>query len=310
MGRSLLLLACVFAVLALAAAQNTTRWRPVVLMHGLLASASAMSHAQGWIEDALPGIQVINVEIGNGRIDSLFIDMNTQVDLFNEAILNHTDILKDGFNMIGHSQGGMLTRAWIERYNYPPVYNYISWAGPFDGVFGVPDLNALCPDEACPWLLNLWNLVMDGPLTYEVQELLSFASYWKNPLNISDYLANNIFLADINNERPEKTQSYKDHITSLNHMQLEMSSTDLIVVPRESPWFEFYDIGQDTTITQWNETLAYTEDWLGLRTLFESGRLSHVSVPCGHQYIPRTQCESYFRIYNLPLLNNTITTSV
>lgn len=32
--------------------------RPVVLLHGLMASAEAMSHAQGWIEADFPGIYV------------------------------------------------------------------------------------------------------------------------------------------------------------------------------------------------------------------------------------------------------------
>ena len=54
-------------------------------MHGLLASAEAMSHAQKWIEADFPvnpplrdfqGIYTHNVEIGNGRDDSLTIDMN------------------------------------------------------------------------------------------------------------------------------------------------------------------------------------------------------------------------------------------
>jgi hypothetical protein len=52
---------------------------PVVLMHGLLASAEAMSHAEAWIKEDYPGIYVKNVEIGNGRIDSLLLDINFQV---------------------------------------------------------------------------------------------------------------------------------------------------------------------------------------------------------------------------------------
>ena len=70
--------------------------------------------------------------------------------------------LAKGFNLIGHSQvcnqiaqsscsrrekltrqGGLLSRAYVERFNDPPVYNLISWAGPMDGQYGVPDLNAM-----------------------------------------------------------------------------------------------------------------------------------------------------------------------
>jgi hypothetical protein len=34
--------------------EASSNWRPVVLMHGLLASAEAMSHAQKWIEADYP----------------------------------------------------------------------------------------------------------------------------------------------------------------------------------------------------------------------------------------------------------------
>lgn len=34
--------------------------------------------------------------------------------------------------------------------------------GPHDGVYGVPDLNALCPDEVCPWLDWVLDLVLDS----------------------------------------------------------------------------------------------------------------------------------------------------
>lgn len=71
--------------------RGSTDWRPVVLMHGLLASAEAMSHAAGWIAADYPvisakvlnqflkGIYIHNVEIGNGRDDSMFMNINQQV---------------------------------------------------------------------------------------------------------------------------------------------------------------------------------------------------------------------------------------
>ena len=44
-----------------------------------------------------------NVEVGNGYEDSVFMDMNDQVDCFAKKVLNDTN-LKDGFNLIGYSQ--------------------------------------------------------------------------------------------------------------------------------------------------------------------------------------------------------------
>lgn len=42
------------ALIILAISAPVPNWRPVVLMHGLLAGSEAMSHAQGWIEADFP----------------------------------------------------------------------------------------------------------------------------------------------------------------------------------------------------------------------------------------------------------------
>lgn len=71
---------------------------------------------------------------------SLAVSVSEQVAQFAATVKNDSR-LAQGFNLIGHSQGGLITRAYIERYNNPPVYNYVSLAGPFDGVYGVPAFN-------------------------------------------------------------------------------------------------------------------------------------------------------------------------
>ncbi len=133
-------LAIVGVVMATASAvAMAATWRPVVLMHGLMSGASAMSHAQGWIAADFPGIYTVSVEIGNGRDDSMLMEMNKQVASFAATVQRDRNLTK-GFNLIGHSQGAMIARAYIERYSgnpkFPPVHNYISWAGPQDGVYG------------------------------------------------------------------------------------------------------------------------------------------------------------------------------
>ena len=112
--------------------------------------------------------------------------------------------LKDGFNLIGHSQGALVTRGYIERYNDPPVHNYISWVGPHAGVYGVPAFNTLCPDVTCPWIDDLVDDLLTSGASKATQKLISFAAYWKDPLNMTDYLADNILIADLNNEKATK----------------------------------------------------------------------------------------------------------
>jgi len=286
--------------------ETANNWRPVVLMHGLLASSEAMSHAQGWIEQDFPNIYTRNIEIGNGRLDSLFMNINLQIDAFAKIVASDPK-LANGFNLICHSQGGLIGRGFIERYNQPPVFNFITWASPHNGVFGVPDLNALCPDQDCPWLDYLMDYILDGGwVSQDFQEQISFAAYWKDPFRIGDYIKYNIFLSDINNEKDQKNQTYKQHITSLNQWALFYSTDESIVVPPQSPWFYFFAEGDDTKIVPLNETKQYQEDWIGLKTLNLSQRLLFYTIPCSHKDIPRDVCKKWYDLYTKPLLNNSI----
>ena len=60
-------------------------YRPVVLMHGLLANGAALDTLKGWIEHDFPGIYVTSLSFCDG-LPSLFTNMNTQVDMFAKAV--------------------------------------------------------------------------------------------------------------------------------------------------------------------------------------------------------------------------------
>lgn len=196
------------------------------------------------------------------------------------------------------SQHVCVTRA--RRYNSPPVHNLISWAGPNDGVYGVPDLNLPFLDKILSELLQL------GVVSTYLQEHLSAAAYWKNPYNYTNYLNENIFLADINNERPAKNQTYKENLLSLANLLLVDSSADTVVIPFSSPWFQFYALNQSTTIVPLQQTAQYSEDWLGLKTLDHSGRLHLQQVNCSHSQFPEAPCKWAYDLYTRPLLDNTL----
>ena len=51
-------------VLVLLSTQTlAAQFRPVVLLHGLLAESEAMQHAEGWIKQDFPGIYVLNAKV-------------------------------------------------------------------------------------------------------------------------------------------------------------------------------------------------------------------------------------------------------
>ncbi|EGC33438.1 hypothetical protein DICPUDRAFT_154535 [Dictyostelium purpureum] len=283
----------VFLIL-LSVASIISAYRPVVLMHGVTTGSSAMNNLEKWIQEALPGIYVKNVEIGNGKLDSIFMDMNQQVEEFKNVVQSDPN-LANGFNVIGFSQGTLISRAFIERFNEPKVNNYIGWNGPQAGQFGTPFVNIQWVDK----LLTT--------LTYSdhVQDNIAPAEYWKNPFKIPEYLEKSIFLADINNEGEAKNQTYKDNISSLSNMILSYSINDKTIVPKESGWFGFYADGNTDNIVPLQQQDQYTQDWLGLRTLDESGRLHFFTTDCTHKDHPiEDYCKIYFTNYTLPWLQN------
>ena len=116
--------------------------------------------------------------------------------------------------------------------------------------------------------------------TAPLQKSFSFASYWRDPTRLGMYRELSPFLADINNERAVKNQSYVDRITSLTHFVLVMSRRDTIIVPRESSWFGFYRENSTRVMQTMEETPLYREDWLGLKRLRESGRAYNPAPEC------------------------------
>jgi len=167
---------------------------------------------------------------------------------------------------------------------------------------------ALCPDDLCPWLDDIFSQIVEGSWIEPVfQSHISFAAYWKDPLHYDNYLKYSIYLPDINNELPQKNATYKANILKLNQMMLIYSTTDNIVIPSQSPWFYFYSEGSDSNVVPVENSIQWTEDWLGLRTLYESGRLLFKSLPCDHQDIPRDVCKPYYPLYR-DLINTTLPT--
>jgi len=286
--------ASMFAVGLFAAAHAQQSHVPVVLMHGLLSNAADLQQLQQWLEADFPGIYVKNVEIGDGKFDSIFMNMNDQVANFAQQ-LQSDPLLADGAILIGHSQGGLITRAYMERYNsHPTVHHFISLAGPQGGVYGVPDFNDWCPDADCPWLAALMSKIIEkGWFEAIAQNFITFAQYWRDPLNYNLYLNSSGFLADVNNERATKNDAYRfNMISTTGQVHLVEAEDDHIVVPKQSAHFEFFAVGQDTTILNLTQTPGYINDWIGLRTLDSQGRLYLHRVPCTHRELPHVQCKS------------------
>ena len=115
-----------------------------------------------------------------------------------------------------------------------------------------------------------------------IQDKLVQAQYWHDPLDNEEYQTKSLFMSDINNDKAEKNQTYKENLIKLEKLVLVKFSEDSTVVPRGTEWFGFYKLGQAVEMLNYNETQLYKEDWIGLKTLDEAGKLDFLESPGDH----------------------------
>jgi len=227
----------------------------------------------------LGGAYVLNVQIGESIaadiLNGFIMNLDDQVDYFAKIVQSDSKLSR-GFNAVGYSQGNLIIRGYVERYNDPPVLNFISMHGPLAGIGGFPGCSidtSLC--RAFSELLD------DFAYKPFVQNNLAQANYFRDPLKIPQYLEGDRFLADINNE-VTLSATYKSNWSSLKSVCLVKATADTVVIPNESEWLGFFEDGSFDRIWEFTETPWYLQDSFGLRSLHSSGRVSFNTTDGDH----------------------------
>ncbi|KAL0644940.1 hypothetical protein Bca4012_043231 [Brassica carinata] len=216
---------------------------PFIVLHGIAASCSQGKEANfTQLLTNLSGSPGYCIEVGNGKRDSWFMPLMKQTEIVCEKVKQMKE-LRQGYHIVGRSQGNLVARGLIEFCDGGPrVFNYISLAGPHAGISSVP----LCGE-------------------------------------INKYLGKSKYLPKLNNEIPnERNSTYKDRFTSLHNLVLVKFQDDKVIVPQDSSWFGFYPDGAFKPLLSAQQTKLYTEDWIGLKTLDDAGKVKFVSVKGAH----------------------------
>jgi len=255
---------------------------PIVTWHGVGGSWHECDSLIDTIKLSLPDVHIVNVAVGpNPEMDhanSVLMRCVDQIDLVCEQLLNDP-LLADGYNAVGISQGGLLIRGLAQRCPVP-VRNLITFGAPHQGVYGVPDCEPITGSyELCELVRELLSA---GAYEPWIQDLVAPAQYWHDPLNQTNYAMGSHFLAVVNNEKEDKNSFYKDRMLQLDNFVMVMWEGDTTVIPRETSHFEFYNPGQENDILPLAESSLYQEDWIGLKTLDEEGKLHFYTVPGNH----------------------------
>ncbi|KAF8070315.1 palmitoyl-protein thioesterase [Lyophyllum atratum] len=224
----------------------------------------------------------IEEDLDKDRKAGFYGNVNNHVELVADQ-LSAISELENGFDAIGFSQGGQFLRAYVERYNSPPVHNLITFGSQHMGVSDIP------PCRPYDFICQVARRTIKGAVYSKwAQENLVQAQYFRDPTNMDVYLRANQFLTSINNEvSASRNETYAHNLASLNKLVLVIFTEDKTVVPKESAWFgseaaptafRFNLNDQQDTLTSSDNVLIpmhlqplYQEDWIGLRTLDERG---------------------------------------
>ncbi|KAI7870838.1 Alpha/Beta hydrolase protein [Spinellus fusiger] len=265
--------------------QWSQAYKPVVLWHGMgdnCCNEKSMGRVRTLLEDALPGVFVYSIQLGNtpqqDQQAGFFGVVTEQIQQACQQLSTVPELVH-GFNAIGFSQGGLFLRAYVEHCNQPKVHRLITFGSPHGGVSDIPQ----CTDPRDVSCSLMRSIVRQGVYSDYVQHRIVQAQYYKHPKNHAGYLKRNIFLPDLNNERHVQNLTYKHNIAQLDMLVMVKFSQDTMIKPAETAWF--WSLDKNGTLVPLQEQQIYTQDRLGLQTLGNEGRLKFLVCPGQHMRI-------------------------
>lgn len=121
------------------------------------------------------------------------------------------------------------------------------------------------------------------------------------------FMNNSVYLPDVDNLRPHKNHLYKQRynfvkdfvwfiivfthiwgwgclcrILNLKNFIMSYSLVDDILRPKQNGWFAHFAKNTEESLVWLEDTDMYKNDWIGLRTLDETGRLHRFTTNCDH----------------------------
>lgn len=274
---------------------------PIVVTHGMGDSCfnpgmkqitAAAGQHKGVYSVCVPG----GDNLAADTISGFLVNMNKNVDIFAAKVKNDTK-LAGGFDAIGLSQGNSVIRGYIERYNNPPVRNYLSIHGTVMGVAGFPNCN---PAGILPKICDVIAEAL-GDLAYAkiTQEHLFQSNYFRDPvrLNSSAYLENSQ-IAQWNNENPQNVNAqYTKNFESLNSYSMVKADKDTMVYPNEGEWWGEFVPGQFKQVMKMKDTPLYTGNNFGLATVDKAQKIRFNQTAGQHLQFTVEQLDAWIDLY-------------
>ncbi|KAI1092763.1 alpha/beta-hydrolase [Rostrohypoxylon terebratum] len=266
---------------------------PVVIWHGLgdTFSAEGLQSVGALVEKINPGTLVYYVRLdespSNDRTATFYGNVTEQLAKVCDDLASHPILsTAPAIDAVGFSQGGQFLRGYVERCNFPPVRTLVTFGSQHNGIV---DYKAC---SAADWLCKGAMALLHGNTWSSwLQSRLVPAQYFRDPADLDNYLEHSNFLADINNERTVKNETYAKNIASLENFVMYLFDDDTTVIPKETGWF---DEVNGTEVTPLRARPIYTEDWIGLKALDRKGGLKFKTTPGAHMRLTDEVLEETF----------------
>lgn len=241
-------------------------YKPVVLIHGVMTGKLSMIPIAERIAELHPGTSVYITDRFSGW--SSLEPMWHQVDEMGADLLAISADHPEGVNLIGYSQGGLLSRAILERFPEHNVHTFISLSSPQGGQYGTKFLHLFFPNLTCRNAFELF-------YSY-VGQHTSVGNYWNDPHHQELYFKYSQFLPYINNQLLSKSsEDYKKGFTKLKKLVLVGGPDDGVITPWQSSQFGYFNDSEE--VFEMRENPLYKNDSFGLKTLDKAGKVIRLS---------------------------------
>ena len=256
---------------------NSTALLPIIFLHGINGHASEFEDIMRLIRlkfgKNAPTMHSVGLCDGTCSLRPL---PKQRDELIDHLVSNAADLGIDGeegFNFVGHSQGGLLARAVIQKL--PPtlrVRRFVSMASPQKGQYGEckQGRTGLGPEIEKKMARPIGWIAF---YNYLAQSELSIANYWNDPRHGHLFRREASLLPEMNGylDDDDDMTDQKENFLRVERAIFLGSSDDDCINPPLSSIFEYVDA--EGNATSFNESLEYAQDTFGLQTMHQEGRL-------------------------------------
>lgn len=262
---------------------------PIVLVHGLKNDSSNMQTTKTILEKLCPGTKVYTPDIGFYG----FAPCEAQIQELTNYI-NSEKELENGFNLIGYSLGGVISRGVVEEGKVPRVYSLVTFASPHRGVCGFPGSWDDDLDKKAKDYFNVEPITAIEKLAYKplvaVEQLVSklhiplvdqlpicsVVDLWNEPTEHSTYLKHNKFLPYFNNEKSHSNfDAFKHNLTTVAAFVCLAGTKDATVEPWQSTHWDYFD-SKRKKIDRLEDSSIYEK--LGLHDLVVESKFNRITI--------------------------------